>query len=391
MPSKGRKLPCIRPNSSPLTALAATGGDRRAGPSVTVKVDNINIQTPSADPAVHGKLVADHLENQVRQAIATMMMACRVRGELMAASSAQDVVGVFNSDGDQLFDGARAIRALVNPVARLMKQPLETGASIVDHIVFDPIQIQLSVILDAADPNDTYQQILNVFTAAQSVTVLTKTSSYPNMVIVGPPYDEVPEMSDTIAVGLKLEQANFVTAQYAALPASMVAKPSNASRPKRGKDASGRHRPATKCALQSHLWFAAMMLIPLQSLPKQNLSIVLGGNLFDLNVILTQNVMSMDIVSETAGVNVLGQRCLAGQLVIPFQSMEMGAGNFMFLTADDELPDYEQFNGTQLLFWASNDELAAVRPSPAAILSLFQTHATIAGSSTLKGVGRDGP
>lgn len=133
-----------------------------------------------------------------------------------------------------------------------------------------------------------------------------------------------------------------------------------------------------------------MKLIPINSIPKQNLQVVLGGNLFDLNIILTQNVMSMDITSETAGVSVLGQRCLAGQLVIPFQNLEKGAGNFMFLTSDDELPDYENFNITQNLFWASDAELAAVRPSPPAIFALFKAAATIHGSSSLAGVGHVG-
>jgi hypothetical protein len=163
-------------------------------------------------------------------------------------AQSQDVVGVFDSNGNELFPNARAIRALVNPPARAMKHPLETGASVTDHIVFDPIQIELGVILDPVDYQDTYQQILNLFKAPQTVTILTKTSSYQNMLMTAPPYDEVPEMFDTIAVAMKFEEAIFVQAQYAQLPATSVAKKSNASTVKTGQQTA---TPATPDAAQS--------------------------------------------------------------------------------------------------------------------------------------------
>lgn len=129
-----------------------------------------------------------------------------------------------------------------------------------------------------------------------------------------------------------------------------------------------------------------MLQIGLQAIPKQNLQVSLGGNLYDLNVLQTQGVMSMDIVSVTAGVNVLGQRCLVGQLVIPFKRLEKNAGNFMFLTAADALPDYEEFGITQSLFYISNAELVALRPGPVTVVSLFQTHGTMPGAATVHGV-----
>jgi hypothetical protein len=89
--------------------------------------------------------------------------------------------------------------------------------------------------LDPADFADTYQQIFNTFKASMQCTVITKTSSYENMVIIGPPYDESPDMFDTIAVGIKLEEAVFVSAQYAPLPPNMVKKPSNSSTLKTGQ------------------------------------------------------------------------------------------------------------------------------------------------------------
>ncbi len=149
-------------------------------------------------------------------------------------ASAQEVVGVFDQDGNQLFVNATAIRALVNPSAKVMKHPLEDGASTTDHIVFEPVRIKLSVIPKPDGYQDTWQEMLAQFKAATTVTVQTKTDSFDSMLMQGLPFDETPEMFDTIAVAADFEEAIFVQAQYKQLPASAVKKKSNASTVKTG-------------------------------------------------------------------------------------------------------------------------------------------------------------
>lgn len=103
-----------------------------------------------------------------------------------------------------------------------------------------------------------------------------------------------------------------------------------------------------------------MQVIALQSIPKQSLSIALDGVLYDIDVLSTNGCMSLNITRANVRV-VSGQRAVAGQLVLPFKVDEDGAGNFMFLTQDDDLPAYLKFNSTQAFLYATNAELAAVR------------------------------
>lgn len=157
-------------------------------------------------------------------------------------TQAQDVVGVFDDDFKQLFVMARPMRALIRDQSKLMVHPIETGGVIADHRVFEPIGIILEMILDPEEYKDTYQQIKSAYQSNSKLTVQCRVDSYSDMVILAMPHDESAEILDTVAVGLKLEQAIFVDPQYQQLPPSKVKKSSNSSTAKTGqkqpKDAS---------------------------------------------------------------------------------------------------------------------------------------------------------
>lgn len=158
------------------------------------------------------------------------------------SNKSEDVVGVFDSAGAQLFENARAVRALIHITAKIMEHPLESGAVIADHIVFQPTEIDLAVIPRANSYRDTFQQIVTAYKAKKTVTVQTKTDTYSDMAISAMPYDQTSEMFDTVAVGIKLRHAVFVQAQFAQLPQSNVKKKSNSSTSKTGQKVG---QPAT--------------------------------------------------------------------------------------------------------------------------------------------------
>jgi hypothetical protein len=155
------------------------------------------------------------------------------------ATQSQDLVGVFDDSYSQLFADARPMRALVRESSKLMQHPLETGATVADHRVFLPIQIEIPLVLTPETYQDTFQQIRDAFQQLTVLSVQTKARTYDNMLIEEMPHDEEPEMYDTVTVGLKLLEAKFVQAQYAQLPASKVKKKSNSSTVKTGQKQGG--------------------------------------------------------------------------------------------------------------------------------------------------------
>lgn len=104
-------------------------------------------------------------------------------------------------------------------------------------------------------------------------------------------------------------------------------------------------------------------IIPIQSTPNQSLTITLDGNLWGLTIKTCNGVTA---VSMTLNGNDLIDDLIAAACapIIPAPYQE--SGNFAFLTANNQLPNYKQFNVTQSLFYFSATELAAFRVPPVA-------------------------
>lgn len=124
-----------------------------------------------------------------------------------------DVVGIYNADFRQLLATARPIKAVVKPEAMLMKQPLETGASIVDHRIINPIEIELSLVLNGEEYINTYHQAAQLFKNGDLLTVQTRSGVYPNMIISKMPHEESPDNIDVFILAMSLEEARFATTQ----------------------------------------------------------------------------------------------------------------------------------------------------------------------------------
>lgn len=113
-----------------------------------------------------------------------------------------------------------------------------------------------------------------------------------------------------------------------------------------------------------------MIEIPLQAIPNQTLSIQLDGDQYDIKITATtatttdhQTVadsvnMIVDIVRNNVAI-VSGFRAMASYPLIPYSYLE--AGNFVFVTSNDEYPDYREFGVTQSLIYATEAELEVIR------------------------------
>ena len=66
--------------------------------------------------------------------------------------------------------------------------------------------------------------------------------------------------------------------------------------------------------------------------------------------------MIADVYRNDAAL-LLGQRIAVGTPIIPYQYLQ-GAGNFILLVDNEELPDWRQFGVTQQLLYVEPGELA---------------------------------
>lgn len=112
-----------------------------------------------------------------------------------------------------------------------------------------------------------------------------------------------------------------------------------------------------------------MKQIPLQQIPNQSFSIILDNNSWGF---LIKTVEDMTVVSLTLNnVDILDSaRAVAGGFIIP--SLYEEAGNFFFVTQNQELPYYTNFKVTQQLIYISAAELAILRqPNPLPITTAY--------------------
>lgn len=148
-------------------------------------------------------------------------------------TAAVDVVGVYDSSFNQLFEMARPSKANVNPQAKTADHPVESGSEISDNKVILPVEIELYVFV--TDYRNTYQKINAAFIGQDLLTVQTRTGTYENMTITGIPHEETPEMFNVVTMAISLKQITLIDATFQALPPAQVKKPRDSSTVDRGQ------------------------------------------------------------------------------------------------------------------------------------------------------------
>jgi hypothetical protein len=94
-------------------------------------------------------------------------------------------------------------------------------------------------------------------------------------------------------------------------------------------------------------------LIPLQAIPNQSLSILLGPNLFAISVLLGHSGGTLLTVS----INDIPEPVISGLLSVATSEMMLPPRNLMWgslrwaLTDGDSYPDYTKFGKTHFLTW----------------------------------------
>ena len=144
-------------------------------------------------------------------------------------SASADQVAIFDDNFRQVFEQARPLKLTVAEHAKVMEHPVETGATITDHRILEPIEIEYIALIQSADYRSVYQQIRQIYQNAGLLTVQSKTASYEHMLISEIPHEENPDYFDAIQIVIKMKEVFFVTAQFGMLPPAKVADKTQAS------------------------------------------------------------------------------------------------------------------------------------------------------------------
>lgn len=100
-----------------------------------------------------------------------------------------------------------------------------------------------------------------------------------------------------------------------------------------------------------------MQTLDLANVSSQSFSTTLDNDRYVIGIYQTAGCMSCDINRNEVDL-VTGYRITSGAFMIPFSSQGT-SGNFILVTQNDDLPDYTQFNTTQILTYLTAAEMAA--------------------------------
>lgn len=96
-------------------------------------------------------------------------------------------------------------------------------------------------------------------------------------------------------------------------------------------------------------------------MPNQSFSIRLDDSWFNIRITSLDNescVVTIDRDNERV---ISGVRAMPNLPLIPYAYLEGEAGNFVFLTINDQYPVYTEFGLSQALVYATAEEIAAIR------------------------------
>ena len=140
------------------------------------------------------------------------------------STSAMDVVGVFQESGTsmvQVFPEANQMKLSVNHTATFFKHPLESSATRTDHIIIDPVEIVLDVMLTGIDFKSIYESIKQLFLSQAKLIVQTRADTYENMYIQGLPRDETPDVTNAVLISIVLAETQFANTTVTFVPANL--------------------------------------------------------------------------------------------------------------------------------------------------------------------------
>ncbi|AXF52897.1 MAG: hypothetical protein [Bacteriophage sp.] len=103
-----------------------------------------------------------------------------------------------------------------------------------------------------------------------------------------------------------------------------------------------------------------MLQIPLQPVPRQELTVTIDQNRWLIRVVQVGDMMLCDFTLNEV-VQIQGVRAVPAQKLLPYQYLQQRAGgNFAFTTATGnlEIPRFEDFGNTCFMIYATAEEIA---------------------------------
>lgn len=159
----------------------------------------------------------------------------QIGGFIGGILSANEGAGLYPAEGNfkNKYPDASVINIDVNVSSQLMTHPLETGALVADHQVFNLTEIGITFIVSGRTWESTLAQMEEDFNASAKFRVMTKNRIYDNMVMQSMPYVQDGDIYDGVTIYISLIEVREASAVA-------VAKAGGGVRPRNSKDSAAK-------------------------------------------------------------------------------------------------------------------------------------------------------
>jgi hypothetical protein len=141
-------------------------------------------------------------------------------------------------------------RIAVEDTAKVFEHPLETGAVIVDHEIFEPKRATIQAYI-ANDDMMTLKQLEQLYLSGTILTIRAQNKVIDKVIIASKPHEITGQVFDKTLYSISFREAQEVTPTYAKMPPQKVRRKANASRVNSGvKQAT----PVNKSWIKSAIW-----------------------------------------------------------------------------------------------------------------------------------------
>lgn len=139
---------------------------------------------------------------------------------------------VWKKNGDKLeetLQDMQIARVGVEDSAKLFEHPIETGAVIVDHEIFDPKSASLQAYISNDDIN-TLTELEQLYLSGTELKIRAGNKIIDKVVISSKPFEITGTVFDKTLYNISLKEAQEVTPTYVSMPPRKVKNKANASR-----------------------------------------------------------------------------------------------------------------------------------------------------------------
>lgn len=119
----------------------------------------------------------------------------------------------------EVLTGLEVIDVSVEDSAQLFEHPIESGAVITDHIIFNPKRVSISAFI-SLDDRTTLEELMNFYLNGKGLTIRAENQIIKNAVIENKPFKLDAEHFNKTLYTISFKEAQEVIPTYVGLPKS---------------------------------------------------------------------------------------------------------------------------------------------------------------------------